>query len=305
MKLIDILVSSGDGMSLFGLRTKYLAMDPDGRVYGYTEMPAPGVIGWSVPDNLYSTDGRGCLIQIDRDDVDGQWQSAIITREQYEAALAAKNDSWIDWDGGECPLDYGTCVDVKDRDGYVHIGEVIGMHNNVDDIFWRRGVCMTSDNEIVAYRLHKPQEVTEADEEADLNECIGQDVALVWSGDGLPPVGCEVEYITGILGKPDADDNKPENGQIVRVVAHAKYEDTGNDVVVATWLNGNGGMRASVFSHKCLQPIRSEADKKREEAVNAMLSVFGSNAATGTTAALKAIYDAIAAGKITGVKLEG
>lgn len=318
MKLIDILVDAGDETPLFGVHTKYLAMDPDGRVHGYCEIPSPTALGWGIPDALYSTDGRGCLIQIDRDDVDGQWQSAIITREQYEAALSAKNEGWIEWGGGECPVEEGVLVDVKYRDGAIKKGLRALIPNSgrsASRLFWIKDNLPT---DIIAYRLHKPTKseqvradawnayagITESDAESDLNECIGQDVALVWSGDGLPPVGCEVEYITGILGKPDADDNKPENGQIVRVVAHAKYEDTGNDVVVATWLNGNGGMRASVFSHKCLQPIRSEADKKRDEAVTAMLSVFGSNAATGTTAALKAIYDAIAAGKIPGVRLE-
>lgn len=229
-----------------------------------------------------------------------------ISREQYEAALAAKNDGWIEWGGGECPVEKGTLVDVKWRDGRIDDGIPAGVRHSLGRdkryaLDWRSSGFSC---DIIAYRLHKQQEVTEADEEADLNECIGQDVAPEWSGEGLPPVGCEVEYITGILGKPDADDNKPENGQIVRVVAHAKYEDTDNDVVVATWLNGNGGMRASVFSHRCLQPIRSEADKKRDEAVTAMLSVFGSNAAIGTTAALRAIYGAIAVGKVRGVKLE-
>lgn len=180
MKLIDILVGSGDGMSLFGLRTKYLAMDPDGRVYGYTEMPTPGVIGWSVPDNLYSTDGRGCLIKIDRDDVDGQWQSAIITREQYEAALAAKNDGWIDWGGGECPAEKGTLVDVRLRNGNTFERLAALVESRATLPFWRSD---DAGGDIIAYRLHQPQEAEQAkaDEEADLNECIGQDAAPLWN----------------------------------------------------------------------------------------------------------------------------
>ena len=119
----------------------------------------------------------------------------------------------------------------------------------------------------------------------------------VWNGEGLPPVGCEVEYLTGILGKPDADDNKPENGQIVKVVSHAKYENTGNEVVVATWLNGNGGMRASVFSPRCLQPIRSEADKKRAEIIEEIAYHTSLDDA-------RDLYEAIAAGQVKGVKLD-
>ena len=40
-----------------------------------------------------------------------------ITREQYESALTAKNDGWIEWGGGECPVEEGTLVDVRFRDG--------------------------------------------------------------------------------------------------------------------------------------------------------------------------------------------
>ena len=47
------------------------------------------------------------------------YATAIITREQYEAALAAKNDGWIKWGGGECPAPCGTMVDVKHRCGAV------------------------------------------------------------------------------------------------------------------------------------------------------------------------------------------
>ena len=45
------------------------------------------------------------------------YTTAIITRDQYEAVLAAKNDGWIDWGGGECPVEKGTLVDVRLRNG--------------------------------------------------------------------------------------------------------------------------------------------------------------------------------------------
>lgn len=105
-----------------------------------------------------------------------------VTRDQYEAALAAKNDGWIEWSGGECPLEKGTIIDTKDRDGHENFGEVIGSTNNVDDIFWQRGVCSYPAYEIIAYRLHQPQDANSRanDElmEADLNDCIGQAVPV-------------------------------------------------------------------------------------------------------------------------------
>ena len=37
------------------------------------------------------------------DTLASDYTTSIITREQYEAALAAKNDGWIEWGGGKHP----------------------------------------------------------------------------------------------------------------------------------------------------------------------------------------------------------
>lgn len=277
MKLIDILVSSGDGMSLFGLRTKYLAMDPDGRVYGYTEMPTPGIIGWSVPDNLYSTDGRGCLIKIDRDDVDGQWQSAIITREQYEAALSAKNEGWIEWGGGLIPVDVRSIVDVKFNNGNIHTNQLAGGYS------WEHE---WADSNIIAYRLHQPKEAEQAkaDNEADLNECISQDAAPVWNGEGVTPqAGCMCELSWA------GDEWQP-----------CKILFISNQLVVS--LKESGIEEAYSISDVIFRPICSEAERKRDESLRVIYEILDAGTSTKQDAA--DIYDAIAAGKIPGVKLE-
>lgn len=280
MKLIDILVGSGDGMSLFGLRTKYLAMDPDGRVYGYTEMPTPGIIGWSVPDNLYSTDGRGCLIQIDRDDVDGKWHSAIITREQYEAALASKNDGWIDWGGGKHPpVSTNTVVDVKFKDGQVQSGYPAGEYS------WEHA---WQNSNIIAYRLHQSHEAeqTEADDESNLNECIGQDAAPVWNGEGFPPVGveCEVSVDGGCSWCTYRAINEKNGARLIEIGNFTEEFQNNN------WI---------------FRPIRSEADKKREDALDAIYGAIASaERAHNRSDEADKVYEAIAAGKIPGVKLE-
>lgn len=142
--------------------------DQDGEVF-FSESATPvfGFFAWHDGDwcgNEFHT-----ITAID-------YATAIITRDQYEAELAAKNDGWIEWAGGECPLEYGTVVDVKDRDGFLWYSLTIGEHNTVDNIFWQRGICGRPDNEIIAYRLHQPQEAEqdESCDEADLNDCIGQ-----------------------------------------------------------------------------------------------------------------------------------
>lgn len=94
MKLIDILVQHKEEIVEPGEATNYLAMDPDGRVFGYQEKPDPNVVGWSVPGALNSTDGNGCLVRFDPIDLKENWSECIVTREQYEAALAASKQEW-------------------------------------------------------------------------------------------------------------------------------------------------------------------------------------------------------------------
>lgn len=108
------------------------------------------------------------------------YATAIITRDQYEAALAAKNDGWIDWAGGECPVEEGTLVDVRYRCGrenhHVSAGIVCDMGGSDSDWCAEDWSHDNSTHDIIAYRLHQPQEAVQAkaDDEADLNECIGQ-----------------------------------------------------------------------------------------------------------------------------------
>lgn len=117
------------------------------------------------------------------------WQTAIITREQYEAALAAKNDGWIEWGGGECPVPGDTEVLVKCKSEGAWDYRC---KQRADEVSWTHDDSML---DIIAYRLHHPQEAEQPEEsEEDLNECIGQAPVTEWNGEGLPPVGMEIEY---------------------------------------------------------------------------------------------------------------
>lgn len=200
-----------------------------------------------------------------------------VTREQYEAALAAKNEGWIEWGGGECPVDASEMVDVI----FGHGGR---MSTNIADC-WRWNHEGT-DSDIIAYRLHQPQEAVhpKADDEADLNECIGQDSATVWNGEGvIPPVGfvCERSW---------AGDEWQSckilfaSGQIVVV----KLKESGME----------DAYNIGDVTFRPTRQIRSEAELKREEAVKAiMLTGWCQSAA-------EEIYDLVAAGKVPSMKLD-
>lgn len=187
---------------------KTMTQDRNGDIWGY-DCVSPYLDG----RDFWSSKSGEDLVRnskIEVRDLAVDWDTAIITLEQYEAALAQKEhplpwdeektdaDGWIDWPGGECPIDSAAFVDYKMRNGTV----------DTEDAHLLRWNHLGFSGDIIAYRLHQPQEaeqvraaawnayagITEADDEADLNDCIGQTPAPVWNGEGLPPVGVEFEY---------------------------------------------------------------------------------------------------------------
>lgn len=250
----------------------------------------------------------------------------FVTREQYEAALAASKRcdhkwvpsegrtqsgylcskcgnydgpgyDWIDWPGGECPAPRGTLVDVKylcgDVNRHIKAGEP-DSSGSIDTAFAVRWSKLGAEYDIIAYRLHQPQEVAqdEADDENDLNECIGQDAAPVWNGDGLPPVGMEIEYsFAKVNYRTDFSRGK--------VLAYGMQ-----NVFMEHWASKNEFIQP--LDKIEFRPIRSEADRKRDAAVEAIdryMPEFIPDTPNDYYNAKK-FYDAIAAGKVPGVKLE-
>lgn len=202
-----------------------------------------------------------------------------VTRDKYESALA-KNDGWIEWGGGERPVEEGALVDVRFRDG--------DDDRNIEaiDLLWNHENWSA---DIIAYRLHKPDINSLASDdrlEHDLNECIGQDVDMPeWNGEGLPPVG---------------------------TVCMANLANGWTDVKVA-YIGDEGGWReALVFEIKStkpawadeFRPLRTEAERKRDDAKKAISELRDRDGYKLAACMIDPIYDAIAAGKIPGVKLE-
>ena len=112
------------------------------------------------------------------------WNTNTVTREQYEAALAASKavagrDGWIQWAGGDCPVDSDAIVEVK----YRKPNQYQFNNDRAGDFTWSHDGF---GGDIIAYRLQQPtkseqacDDAAEADDEADLNECIGQDFDVI------------------------------------------------------------------------------------------------------------------------------
>lgn len=282
MKLIDILVEELPKRGGWPKSAANATQDEDGEVcFSRCRLPDFGFASWNNGDWVSGAEFHTAKAT--------DYAATIITREQYEAALAAKNEGWIEWSGGECPVEESVLVDVKFRDGSIHKAQRANYYE------WGHGRphFATTGCDIIAYRLPQPQEAEQAkaDNEADLNECIGQDAAQVWSGEGQPPVGVECEY--SWAGEPWA------SGVIRYISKHT--------IIIETQADSTGDTECAYHPTDIkLRPLRTEADRKRDEAIEEMIKIatMYTTKSIGLDLAFNSIYNSIAAGEIPGVKLE-
>ena len=283
MKLIDILVEELPKRGGWPKSANCITQDGDLRVEPAYCHPSVAKCG---DDGFWFLDSSR-IGGFEVDTLASDYTTAIITREQYEAALAAKNDGWIEWGGGVIPISTNTFVDVKFNNGDVRLGKIAGEYS------WEH---VWEDSNIIAYRLYQPQEVahTEAEQEADLNECIGHASATEWNGEGLPPVGCECEFMKHTL---DATPNW-RRGII-------KYVSEYTVVIVEALSPGEFVAHPRTCDFR---PVRTEEERKRDIATQSMNSVWREVAGKEVNGKLlsvyEVIYDAIADGEVPGIKLE-
>lgn len=109
-----------------------------------------------------------------------------------------------------------------------------------------------------------------------------------WDGDGLPPVGVEVEYTL--------------NGRAWKPCRVEMYVGTQGCVMSCDVFEFIQYVHFIDYTDLKFRPIRSESDKKRDAAIEWFVSIMPTDEMTETAAGY--LYDAIAAGKIHGVKLE-
>jgi len=203
------------------------------------------------------------------DDTFNKWAFGLkVTRTQYESALA-KNDGWIEWGGGECPVHESANVDIKLEDGSeksdVPASAFIWQHD--DDV-----------TNIIAYRLHKPQQEEQQDaSEEDLNDCIGQAPATLWNGRWLPSAGCECEYQYKVHGSE-----------------WCRFECIAVDGKAVFGWSNNTPVALQSNTHN-FRPLRTEAENVRESACHEIASMIGRGTFFEDA---ERIYDAISSGEI-------
>lgn len=300
MKLIDILVDELPKRGGWPEDAAFVAQEEGGELWSFISKPHK-----DCDDEWMDESSSGYHNKVGKLPEASDHDTSVITREQYESALAAKNEGWIEWAGGECPVEKGTLVDVRYRNGKENHHVAAGVRGSVAAGGDLRGMFAcdwsngSSGNDIIAYRLHQPKKseqvradawnaytgIEKVNDEADLNDCIGQTPAAEWNGDGLPPVGCECEA-------KFRHRNSAEwmYFRCVAVDCDVAFGWAGKDAVALEW-------ESYQFRH-----IRSEAERKRDESLRVIYEILDAGTSTNQDAA--DIYDAIAAGKIPGVKLD-
>ena len=130
------------------------------------------------------------------------------------------------------------------------------------------------------FRSKSNERVTREQYEAALQQSV-------WDGKGLPPVGTICEYQTSSNG------NLP-----------VRIECVTQDGVAFTWLGGPDPYKgldcvSTFYAAKYFKPIRSEADRMRDEIAKDINAAVDASGTLGHV-----LYDAIAAGKIPHIRIE-
>lgn len=140
---------------------EFAAQDGDGGVGGYGEKPV-----WSLLGQYWRNEAFGEWFMVNK--IKNHHQTVLSRAEYFHLYPSPDADGWIEWKGGECPVERGTLVDVKYSGGEENFGvsaltegwhedHVRGSNRKRTAANW---VDILPVSGIVAYRLHKPEQST-------------------------------------------------------------------------------------------------------------------------------------------------
>ena len=132
----------------------------NGDVWAYSSLPE---ISWLIYGQ-YLSDGNdaGCILE--QAIMCRNWNKTIVHRDEFMKRWNERNpvvdsEGWIKWNDGEMPVEHGTLIDVKYRDGVVNLRVKAGENKSCGSIPNRCAIDFKHDGDpgdIIAYRLHTP-----------------------------------------------------------------------------------------------------------------------------------------------------
>lgn len=226
------------------------------------ELPAQGGRPELRSDGLSPTslldESNRCFLLLDKGRLYCLYDGEVVTRQEYETAVASQKGDWITWGGGERPVNADAMVDAMFRYKKVVATSI------ADNWRWNHN---GTNSDIIAYRLHKPAEQQLPTEETS-----------IWNGKGVPPVGCECQY---------RKHKKTEHSEWFNGVV--KYASEFTVVIQPVCYAGETIGHPANFEFR---PIRSEADKKRDIIIQVIERAYKD--CPHSEAVPQAIYEAIA-----------
>lgn len=142
-QLAQLLIEAG--VTQFPDGANWAAQDKSGMdIYCYKNKPRRP-LGW---ESWHHDGGVVTNGEFETDTLITNWHQTTLSRAEFDQIVAETSpdsDGWIEWNGGECPVDGDSVIDVKLSDG----DEFFGVDADWD---WHQG----SGCDIIAYRLHKP-----------------------------------------------------------------------------------------------------------------------------------------------------
>lgn len=154
-QLAQLLIEAG--VTQFPEGANCAAQDGDKDVDFFTDKPYKAMSWWQ---GKYDHENRVSLsVKIPN------WHQTVMSRDEFDQIVAetavqgeSDSDGWIEWKGGEQPVEYGTLIDVKFRDGMEMFAAPVGV---TTDDFPRHVLDWSHDDrrgDIIAYRLRKPEQ---------------------------------------------------------------------------------------------------------------------------------------------------
>jgi hypothetical protein len=186
MLLVDILARE---LKKWPSEAKIISQDANGCAHPYSYAGAFDGKKWLGPV-------QSCIYRVKMPALASDHATAIVTRADWQAAKEklegkavkkpnANKDGWVRHRGGKCPVDAGTLVDVRYRNGDINLG--VSALTASDDKNHVRGsrfsgsnslaICWSHDRslgDIMAYRIHTPSEQPAAAEETSPVEPVAQ-----------------------------------------------------------------------------------------------------------------------------------
>ncbi|MGL5327552.1 MAG: hypothetical protein ACRC91_23080 [Aeromonas sp.] len=193
------------------------------------------------------------------------WHQTILSREEYFRLYPAPDDDgWIEWHGdAKCPVYEGAIIDVKFRDGTVQTACTARCDKSSDHRYWTWIWSHSGhESDIIAYRLHKPEQsqqqspvemafdIIKQDAETKTKPTIEQLAADYRSRKDYASRKQKEAY----AAKADADAalSKLElAGEAIGLIVTPVRVDKEPELVITDWLDLQVGDEIEVFDFEC------------------------------------------------------